>query len=105
MLQATYQPPNETIRRPVYFQAVKGASPVKSDSVIVLLLLAKCHDRLPRSAVDFFSVAFIIAPFAIVAGATIAAMQAYKPQNIIAWGQLQTTNWRILYLPYILQSS
>jgi len=51
---------------PVYFQAVKGASPVKS-------------------AVDFFSVAFIVAPFAMVAGATIAGMQIYKPQNIIAW--------------------
>jgi len=51
---------------PVYFQAVKGASPVKS-------------------AVDFFSVAFIVAPFAMVAGGTISAMQVYKPQNIIAW--------------------
>ncbi|KIM79120.1 hypothetical protein PILCRDRAFT_823692 [Piloderma croceum F 1598] len=51
---------------PVYFQAVKGASPVKS-------------------AVDFFSVAFIVAPFAMVAGGSISATQIYKPQNIIAW--------------------
>jgi MFS family permease len=51
---------------PVYFQAVKGASPVKS-------------------AVDFFSVAFVVAPFAMVAGGSISATQIYKPQNIIAW--------------------
>jgi predicted MFS family arabinose efflux permease len=51
---------------PVYFQAVKGASPVKS-------------------AVDFFSVAFIVAPFAMIAGGSISATQIYKPQNIIAW--------------------
>jgi len=51
---------------PVYFQAVKGASPVKS-------------------AVDYFSVAFIVAPFAMVAGGTISATQIYKPQNVIAW--------------------
>jgi MFS family permease len=51
---------------PVYFQAVKGASPV-------------------QSAVDFFSVAFIVAPFAMVAGGSISATQVYKPQNIIAW--------------------
>jgi len=51
---------------PVYFQAVKGASPVKS-------------------AVDFFSVAFIVAPFAMVAGGSISATQIYRPQNIIAW--------------------
>ncbi|ORY88553.1 iron permease [Leucosporidium creatinivorum] len=51
---------------PVYFQSVKGATPV-------------------RSAVDFFSVAFITAPFAMVAGASIGALQMYKPQNVIAW--------------------
>ena len=39
-----------------------------------------------RSAVDFFSVAFIVAPFAIVAGATISVLQVYRPQNFIAWG-------------------
>jgi len=51
---------------PAYFQAVQGASPV-------------------RSAVDFFTVAFIVAPFAMVAGITIGVLQVYKPQNIIAW--------------------
>ncbi|KAF7976442.1 hypothetical protein HWV62_6677 [Athelia sp. TMB] len=51
---------------PVYFQAVKGVNPV-------------------RSAIDFFSVAFIVAPFAMVAGGTISATQVYKPQNVIAW--------------------
>lgn len=40
-----------------------------------------------RSAVDFFSVAFIVAPFAMVAGGTIGALQIYKPQNVIAWGE------------------
>jgi len=63
---------------PVYFQAVKGASPV-------------------RSAVDFFSVAFIIAPFAIVAGATISVLQVYKPQNLIAWA-LMTVGTGIMSL-------
>ncbi|KAK4698742.1 hypothetical protein P7C70_g7526, partial [Phenoliferia sp. Uapishka_3] len=51
---------------PVWFQAVKGASPV-------------------ASAVDFFSVAFIVAPFAMIAGGSISATQIYKPQNVIAW--------------------
>ncbi|KAM0749144.1 iron permease [Meredithblackwellia eburnea MCA 4105] len=51
---------------PSWYQAVKGASPV-------------------GSAVDFFSVAFIVAPFAMVAGGTISATQVYKPQNIVAW--------------------
>jgi hypothetical protein len=40
-----------------------------------------------RSAIDFFPVAFIVAPFAMVAGGTITATQLYKPQNIIAWGR------------------
>ncbi|SCV67146.1 BQ2448_5792 [Microbotryum intermedium] len=51
---------------PTYFQAVKGAGPIKS-------------------AVDFFSVAFVVAPFAMVAGASIGILQHYKTQNIIAW--------------------
>ncbi|KAL8291646.1 hypothetical protein RQP46_001904 [Phenoliferia psychrophenolica] len=51
---------------PTWFQAVKGASPV-------------------ASAVDFFTVAFIVAPFAMVAGGSISATQIYKPQNVIAW--------------------
>ena len=56
------------------------------------------------SAVDFFSVAFIVvsdtsdhhppakvltqarkAPFAMVAGGSISATQIYKPQNVFAW--------------------
>ena len=41
----------------------------------------------PRSAVDFFSVAFVVAPFAMVAGGSISATQIYRPQNIIAWSK------------------
>jgi hypothetical protein len=59
---------------PVYFQAVKGASPV-------------------RSAVDFFSVAFITAPFAMVAGGSIGALQVYKPQNVIAWSEFRRLSY------------
>ncbi|KAF7981925.1 hypothetical protein HWV62_30691 [Athelia sp. TMB] len=51
---------------PVYFQAGKGVGTVKS-------------------AIDFFSVAFIVAPCAMLAGGTINATQVYKPQNVIAW--------------------
>jgi hypothetical protein len=40
-----------------------------------------------RSAVDLFSVAFIIAPFAMVAGGSISATKIYRPQNIIAWSK------------------
>jgi hypothetical protein len=40
-----------------------------------------------RSAVDFFSVTFVVAPFAMVAGATISMTQMYKPQNVIAWSK------------------
>jgi hypothetical protein len=51
---------------PTWFQAVKGASPVES-------------------AVDFFTVAFIVAPFAIVAGLTVKITQRYYVVNIVAW--------------------
>ncbi|KAI0324265.1 iron permease [Cubamyces sp. BRFM 1775] len=51
---------------PVYFQACKGASPV-------------------RSGVDMLPYSLSIPPFAIVAGATATATDRYKPQNIIAW--------------------
>lgn len=51
---------------PAYFQSAKGADPL-------------------QSAIDFFSVAFIVAPFAMVAGGTIGAFQVYRPQNLIAW--------------------
>lgn len=51
---------------PAWFQSVKGASPVES-------------------AVDFFTVAFIVAPFAMVAGGAIAATQRYYIPNVAAW--------------------
>ncbi|KAI8977720.1 iron permease [Trametes punicea] len=51
---------------PVYFQACKDASPIKS-------------------GVDMLPYSLSIAPFAIVAGATASATGRYKPQNIIAW--------------------
>ncbi|TFK91581.1 iron permease [Polyporus arcularius HHB13444] len=51
---------------PVYFQACKGASPI-------------------RSGVDVLPYSLSIAPFAIVAGGTATAMNKYKPQNVIAW--------------------
>ncbi|KAF7978075.1 hypothetical protein HWV62_1725 [Athelia sp. TMB] len=51
---------------PVYFQASKGVGTVKS-------------------AIDFFGVAFIVAPCAMLAGGTISATQVYKPHNVIAW--------------------
>ncbi|KAF8502520.1 iron permease [Gautieria morchelliformis] len=51
---------------PVYFQACKGASPV-------------------RSGVDLLPYSFSIAPFAIVAGATASATKKYRIQNVAAW--------------------
>jgi len=51
---------------PVYFQACKGASPL-------------------RSGIDMLPYSFSIAPFAIVAGATTTMSGRYKPQNVIAW--------------------
>ena len=76
--------------RPVYFQAVKGASPVKYVFYCLFVSVSVISDNvdpLPRSAVDFFSVAFIVAPFAMVAGGSISATQIYRPQNIIAWSK------------------
>lgn len=51
---------------PAFFQSVFSAGPVES-------------------AIDFFSVAFVVAPFAMIAGGSISATQVYKPQNVIAW--------------------
>jgi len=51
---------------PVYFQACKDASPLKS-------------------GVDVLPYSLSIAPFAIVAGATAAGASKYRPQNVIAW--------------------
>ncbi|KAL5508718.1 hypothetical protein ACEPAG_4803 [Sanghuangporus baumii] len=51
---------------PVYFQACKDASPL-------------------RSGVDILPYSFSIAPFAIVAGATASAFKKYRPQNVISW--------------------
>jgi hypothetical protein len=42
-----------------------------------------------RSAVDYFSVVFIVSIFAMIAGGTITAMQIYKPQNILGWSESQ----------------
>lgn len=51
---------------PVYFQACKGASPIRSGANV-----------LPFS--------FSIAPMAIVAGLTAAATKKYRVQNVVAW--------------------
>jgi hypothetical protein len=51
---------------PVYFQAVKDASPIKSGT-------------------DIFGAIFTIAPFAIVNGVSVLLLNRYRPQNYIAW--------------------
>ncbi|PPQ76375.1 hypothetical protein CVT26_010199 [Gymnopilus dilepis] len=51
---------------PVYFQAVTLASPI-------------------RSGVDMFGLAFTIAPFAIVTGASVQISSKYRPQHYIGW--------------------
>ena len=51
---------------PVYFQACKDASPIKS-------------------GIDVLPYSLSIAPFAIIAGGTASAMGRYKPQNVLAW--------------------
>ncbi|KAG9094278.1 hypothetical protein FRC06_010981 [Ceratobasidium sp. 370] len=52
---------------PVYFQASKGDSPIKS-------------------GVDLFGIAFTTAPFGIIAGISTVVLKKYRPQNYIAWG-------------------
>jgi hypothetical protein len=51
---------------PVYFQASKEASPVKS-------------------AIDIFGAAFTIAPGGIVTGISVLLLQRYSPQNHVGW--------------------
>jgi hypothetical protein len=51
---------------PVYFQATKLASPI-------------------RSAVMMLPVSFLVAPFAIVAGAVIQTSNKYRPTNAVGW--------------------
>lgn len=51
---------------PLYYQACKGASPVKS-------------------GVDFFGLAMVIGPSLILTGASIAITKRYRPQLWLAW--------------------
>ena len=51
---------------PVYFQASKLASPV-------------------RSGIYMFGVAFIIPPFAIIMGVSAQVLNRYRPQNYLGW--------------------
>ena len=51
---------------PVYFQACKGASPV-------------------RSSVDFLPTALVVAPFAFLAGTLVQIFQRYRWVNLAAW--------------------
>ncbi|GJE93488.1 MFS general substrate transporter [Phanerochaete sordida] len=51
---------------PVYFQAVLGASPI-------------------RSGVDMLATALLIAPFAFVAGVLVQVMKKYRPANLLGW--------------------
>ncbi|KAB5595945.1 Glycerol-3-phosphate dehydrogenase [Ceratobasidium theobromae] len=51
---------------PIYFQAVKGVSPIKS-------------------GIDMFGIAFTVAPFAILTGISTVVFNRYRPQNYVAW--------------------
>ncbi|QRW06527.1 major facilitator superfamily transporter [Ceratobasidium sp. AG-Ba] len=51
---------------PVYFQASRGDSPIKS-------------------GIDLFGVAFTVAPFGIFTGISTVVFKKYRPQNYIAW--------------------
>ncbi|EJF60042.1 MFS general substrate transporter [Dichomitus squalens LYAD-421 SS1] len=51
---------------PVYFQACKGASPM-------------------RSSVDTLPIALVISPFAILCGVTTKITQTYRPINLLGW--------------------
>lgn len=56
-----------TVYIPVYFQACKGHSPI-------------------RSGVDLLPYSFSVAPAAIFIGATTSKFNCYRIQNVIAWG-------------------
>lgn len=51
---------------PVYFQAVLGASPI-------------------RSGVDLLGLAMFITPSAMACGASVQVFRKYRPQNILGW--------------------
>lgn len=51
---------------PIYFQAVKGQSPV-------------------QAGVSLFTLSFTVAPLAIVTGATVTITKKYRPSNFAAW--------------------
>ncbi|THH12814.1 hypothetical protein EW146_g7350 [Bondarzewia mesenterica] len=51
---------------PVYFQAVQHASAI-------------------RSGIDMFGITFTVAPFAILAGASVEIFKRYRPQNYVGW--------------------
>jgi len=50
------------------------------------LLGKSLTNSLRSSSISYFTVTFIVAPFAMVGGASISATQVYKAQNVIAWG-------------------
>ncbi|KZV67239.1 iron permease [Peniophora sp. CONT] len=52
---------------PVYFQAVQGASPV-------------------RSGVDFLGMMAFITPSCMIVGASVQIFNCYRPQNYVGWG-------------------
>lgn len=51
---------------PVYYQACQGASPI-------------------ATGVDAFGISLTLAPFGIVAGASVARSKRYRPQIWLAW--------------------
>ena len=51
---------------PVFFQACKGASPV-------------------RSSIDTFPIAFVLSPFALISGILIKVVQKYRLMNLAGW--------------------
>ena len=51
---------------PVFFQACKGASPV-------------------RSSIDTFPIAFVLSPFALFSGILIKVVQEYRLMNLVGW--------------------
>ena len=63
---------------PVYFQAVKGAGPV-------------------RSGVDILPMSLFISSSALTAGACVAVVGKYRPFNLIGW-ILFTTGFGLLML-------